>query len=91
MLLCDVVLYNRGIRFSSGGYVVITHFQFKPLFENKDMPGWHFSFYFKKQKFTGIYHPNGDIEWTSTQPPHESADDMKAQIHELMLFHVYDK
>ena len=70
---------------------MITHFQFKPLFENKDMPGWHFSIYFKKQKFTGIYHPNGDIEWTSSQPPHESVDDMKAQIHELMLFHVYDK
>ena len=70
---------------------MITHFQFKPLFENKDMPGWHFSFYFKKQKYTGIYHPNGDIEWTSNTPMEESVDALQAQIHELMLFHVYDK
>ncbi|MBT2685805.1 YheE family protein [Bacillus sp. ISL-37] len=70
---------------------MITHFQFKSLFENKDMPGWHFSFYFKKQKFTGIYHQNGDIEWTSEEPSDEHIHQLKEQIHELMLFHVYDK
>ena len=70
---------------------MITHFQFKSLFENKDMPGWHFSFYYKKQKYTGIYQANGDIEWTSNIPAEDSTDTLKAQIHELMLFHVYDK
>ena len=70
---------------------MITHFQFKPLFENKDMPGWHFSFYFKKLKYAGIYHQNGDIEWTSEHPSEEYIEQLKSQIHELMLFHIYDK
>lgn len=73
------------------GIEVITHFQFKTLFENKEMPGWHFSFYYKKQKFTGIYHQNGDIQWTSEQPLDTDLDQVKEQVHELMLFHVYDK
>jgi hypothetical protein len=77
--------------FSQGGIRLITHFQFKSLFENKDMPGWHFSFYFNKQKFTGIYHQNGDIEWTSEEPSNQHIHQLKEQIHELMLFHVYDK
>lgn len=55
------------------------------------MPGWHFSFYYKKQKFTGIYHQNGDIQWTADQPSDEHAEYLKEQIHELMLYHVYDK
>lgn len=70
---------------------MITHFQYKPLFENKDMPGWHVSFYYKKLHYTGIYHSNGSIEWTSSTPPADSESAIKAQIHELMLFHVYDK
>ncbi len=70
---------------------MITHFQFKSLFENNDMPGWHFSFYYKKQKYTGKYHQNGDIQWTSEKPSDEYVDQLKEQIHELMLFHVYDK
>ena len=70
---------------------MITHLQFKSLFDNNDMPGWLFSFYFKKQKFTGIYHQNGDIQWTSEQPSDENMNQLKEQIHELMLFHVYDK
>jgi hypothetical protein len=77
--------------FSQGDIGLITHFQFKSLFENKDMPGWHFSFYYKKQKYTGIYHQNGDMQWTSEKPSDEDVDQLKEQIHELMLFHVYDK
>lgn len=70
---------------------MITHFQYKPLFENKDMPGWHFSFYFQKMKYAGIYHQTGEIEWSSNMPSEEIAEELKSQIHELMLFHVYDK
>lgn len=55
------------------------------------MPGWHFSFYFQKLKYAGIYHQNGEIEWTSSMPSEEIAEALKTQIHELMLFHVYDK
>jgi hypothetical protein len=70
---------------------LITHFHYKPLFENKEMPGWHISFYYQKHKYAGIYHQNGSIEWTGIQPPNDMEESLKSQIHELMLFHVYDK
>jgi hypothetical protein len=54
------------------------------------MPGWRFSFYFNKEKHTGIYHANGTIEWTS---PIKTADKeaLIKQVHEIMAFHVYDQ
>lgn len=70
---------------------MINHFQFKPLFENSEVPGWHLSFYSQKQKYTAIYYQNGQIEWTSSIPEPESSEALKTQIHELMLYHVYDK
>ncbi|WP_066295085.1 YheE family protein [Bacillus sp. FJAT-29937] len=70
---------------------MLTHFQYKPLYENKQLPGWKFSFYFNKQKFNGIYHQNGKIEWTSNTPNGEDEIKLMEQIHELMLFHVYDQ
>lgn len=74
-----------------GGIIMISHFQFKSIYENQQLPGWTFSFYFQKQKFTGVYHPNGSIEWTSVVPQQENEANLKEQIHELMLFHVYEK
>jgi hypothetical protein len=74
-----------------GGERMIAHFQFKPMYQNQQLPGWTFSFYFKQQKFTGIYHPNGDIEWTSSFSENMDELSLKKQIHELMLYHVYDK
>ncbi|MFE8700186.1 YheE family protein [Cytobacillus sp. FJAT-54145] len=70
---------------------MLTHFQFKPLFENKQMPGWRISFYFRKQKYNGIYHPDGKIEWTSEAPPSHDVEAIIDNIHALMNFHVYDK
>lgn len=55
------------------------------------MPGWRISFYFKKKKLSGIYHPDGKIEWTSEPPLQEDEELLIKQIHELMLFHVYDQ
>ncbi|TKC18126.1 YheE family protein [Robertmurraya kyonggiensis] len=69
---------------------MITHFQYKPLYENKEMPGWHFSFYYQKQKYNGIYFSDGKIEWASDEVPNDEESIIK-QIHEIMLFHVYDK
>lgn len=69
---------------------LLTHFQFKPLFENKNIPGWNFSFYFKKQRFSGIYHQTGKIEWTVNTPEQDDIETLTTQIHELMLYHVYD-
>lgn len=69
---------------------MIMHFQFKPLFENKNIPGWNFSFYYKKKRYTGTYHQSGKIEWTSNTPEQEEIEELTSQIHELMLFHVYE-
>jgi hypothetical protein len=69
---------------------LLTHFQFKPLFENKNIPGWNFSFYYKKQRFSGIYHQTGKIEWNSNTPKQDDIETLTSQIHELMLFHVYE-
>ncbi|SDN12309.1 hypothetical protein SAMN05443253_108110 [Bacillus sp. OK048] len=70
--------------------MMLTHFQFKPLFENKNIPGWNFSFYYKKQRFSGTYHQTGKVEWTVNTPEQEDIETLTSQIHELMLFHVYE-
>lgn len=69
---------------------MIMHFQYKPLYENKNIPGWNISFYFEKQRFTGVYQKTGKIEWTSKPPEPEVLNQLTSQIHELMLFHVYE-
>ncbi|WP_102271937.1 YheE family protein [Cytobacillus massiliigabonensis] len=69
---------------------MLTHFQYKKLYANTEIPGWNISFYFHKQKFHGIYHQNGQIEWTSQPPREEDEIRLIEQIHELMLFHVYN-
>lgn len=69
---------------------LLMHFQFKPLFKNQNIPGWSFSFYYKKQRYTGIYNQTGKIEWTLVPPLQEEVDWLTSQVHELMLYHVYD-
>lgn len=68
---------------------MILHFQYKPLYHKK-LPGWKFSFYYKSKKIEGIYNQNGKIEWLLGRPDEQIEEDLKKQIHELMLFHVYD-
>lgn len=71
---------------------MIQHFQYKSLYKNEQLPGWIISFYFDKERFEGTYHSDGRIEWSS---PHKfknnNEERLKNQIHELMLYHVYDK
>jgi hypothetical protein len=74
-----------------GGTVMLTHFQYKSLYKNTDIPGWHISFFYKNQKYNGIYHQDGKIEWTDVTPSSGEIPQLEKQIHELMLFHVYDK
>ncbi len=69
---------------------MLTHFQFKSLYANSDIPGWSFSFYYNKLKYTGIYNQDGKIEWTLRTPEEDEAHRLMSRIHELMLFHVYD-
>ncbi|WP_019153386.1 DUF5342 family protein [Robertmurraya massiliosenegalensis] len=68
---------------------MITHFQFKSLYEHQEIPGWRFSFYFDKVKYLGTYLPDGTIEWT-TPPASENKEIITKQVHEIMTFHVYD-
>ncbi|OLS36445.1 YheE family protein [Bacillus sp. MRMR6] len=69
---------------------MLMHFQFKPLFENKNIPGWNFSFYHNKKRYTGLYHQSGKIEWTANTPEQKDIESLISQIHELMLYHVYE-
>ncbi|ULT58053.1 YheE family protein [Neobacillus drentensis] len=69
---------------------MILHFQYKPLFSNQHIPGWTISFYFKKKRYTGTYHQTGAIEWMNEAPEQEDLEVVTSQIHELMLYHVYD-
>ena len=69
---------------------MLIHFQYQSMYPSKQLPGWTFSFYFQKQLFTGNYHQNGNIEWTSVAPEQAEEARLKEQIHELMLLHVYE-
>ncbi|MGF2615219.1 hypothetical protein FZC84_09960 [Rossellomorea vietnamensis] len=69
---------------------MIQHFQFKSMYANKNLPGWTFSFYYKGTRYEGSYHKNGTIEWKGAQPPSVDDEMIQKQIHELMLFHVYE-
>jgi hypothetical protein len=73
-----------------GAIRLITHFQYKSLFKQANLPGWRISFYFRGTHYDGIYHKNGQIEWGTVTPPTEDVTDIHSQIHELMLFHVYE-
>lgn len=68
---------------------MISHFQYKSLYHKK-LPGWSFSFYYKKRKLEGVYNPDGRIDWLINKPDLDDEETIKKQIHELMLFHVYD-
>ncbi|WP_409304518.1 YheE family protein [Peribacillus sp. SCS-155] len=69
---------------------MITHFQWQPLYADKNLPGWRISFYYKKKLFQAIYHKNGNIEWIDFHPPKEDESELNSMIHELMLYHVYE-
>ncbi len=68
--------------------ILLQHFSFKSLYDNKQLPGWSVSFFYKQQRFAAEYEPDGTIKWIGETPSDEEA--VKKMIHELMLFHVYD-
>jgi len=71
-----------------GALHMIQHFSFKPLYENQQLPGWTISFFYKQNRYEGIYEKDGAIQWNNETPPNE--EQVKKMVHELMLFHVYD-
>ncbi|MGD6834085.1 DUF5342 family protein [Sutcliffiella halmapala] len=70
---------------------MISHFQIKSFYKNSQLPGWHLSFFFKGQSIKATYHKDGKIEFDESAPfsPEEIVQ-VEKQIHELMLFHVYE-
>lgn len=70
---------------------MISHFQLKPFYKNSSLPGWHLSFFFKGQRITATYHKDGQIDFDGTASfSTEEKEQVEKQIHELMLFHVYE-
>jgi len=69
---------------------MISHFQWKPLYNSSKIPGWSFSFFYQGTKYNGTYNKDGSIDWHGSHPKLKVIDDITKQIHELMLFHVYD-
>ncbi len=67
---------------------MLQHFQYKSMYENTQLPGWTFTFFFKNNRYAGEYLPDGQINWLNETPPEE--ENVKKMIHELMTFHVYD-
>lgn len=70
---------------------MLQHFQFKSLYADERLPGWTISFYFSGHKYEAVYHPDGEIEWHSQAPAKNDATKIQNQIHELMLYHVYNE
>lgn len=70
---------------------MLQHFQYKPLYKEKRIPGWSFSFYFSGKRMEGVYHKNGRIEWKLERPVSQYETALEKQVHDLMLFHVYDQ
>ncbi|WP_110928984.1 YheE family protein [Bacillus massiliglaciei] len=70
---------------------MLTHFQCKPLYKDQTLPGWAISFYYEKKRFKAIYHKNGEIEWLNGMPPESESQKVNSFIHELMVFHVYER
>jgi hypothetical protein len=71
-----------------GRMIMVSHFQWKPLF--KQLPGWKIRFYSKGVFYEAIYNKDGSLEWNGTKPPEQDYPVLEKEIHELMLFHVYD-
>ncbi|MBS4177523.1 YheE family protein [Lederbergia citrea] len=69
---------------------MLLHFQVQSLYEDKRLPGWRFSFYFNRCKYEGTYHPDGSIQWMSLAPKEQDQAILEKQIHDLMLYHIYD-
>ena len=40
---------------------MLQHFSYKPMFDNKQLPGWTFAFFFRNTRYTGEYLPDGTL------------------------------
>ncbi|WP_018924229.1 YheE family protein [Salsuginibacillus kocurii] len=69
---------------------MITHFQWKELKNNWINREWSFSFFYRGTFLKGKYYKDGTIEWVSDKPPETEQSTIESQVHDLMLYHVYE-
>ncbi|TLS38027.1 DUF5342 family protein [Pseudalkalibacillus caeni] len=70
---------------------MFSHFQIKKIGNSPVKPHWEFSFFYQGAFYKGLYSHKGEIEWYESSPAEEIAKKLESQIHEMMLFHVYEK
>ncbi|MFB4163721.1 DUF5342 family protein [Alteribacillus sp. JSM 102045] len=69
---------------------MITHFQWSERKNNWLRKEWKFSFFFKGNYFNGIYFKDGTIEWAGNTPPSNDLKNIEAQVHDLVLYHIFE-
>ncbi|WP_017728707.1 YheE family protein [Halalkalibacterium ligniniphilum] len=69
---------------------MISHFQWKERRNNLVRREWTFSFFHAGTYYTGIYFKDGSITWNQPDPATEQQPLFESQIHDLMLYHVYE-
>lgn len=71
---------------------MFSHFQFKEIAtKRRYRKAYEFSFFYQGDHYRGFYNPNGKIDWYEPTPPEDIVDKLQTQVHELMLFHVYEQ
>ncbi|HET7627351.1 MAG TPA: DUF5342 family protein [Bacillales bacterium] len=71
---------------------MIQHFTFKPVrTDGSFRRSYRISFYHEGTCFRAVYRYNGQIDWKDPKPEVSKRKTLESHIHELMLFHVYDK
>lgn len=69
---------------------MLSHFQYKQIGPKVRKPKWEISFFYRGTYYRSLYLHNGAFEWFEPSPPEEDKTLLQSQIHELMLFHVYE-
>ncbi|WP_085522034.1 DUF5342 family protein [Tuberibacillus sp. Marseille-P3662] len=70
---------------------MLTHFTYQPFFSSENRRReYQISFFYHGKPYRAIYHYNGEVDWQTATPPDSEIEPIMSQLHELMLFHVYD-
>ncbi|MGA9288356.1 MAG: DUF5342 family protein [Anaerobacillus sp.] len=70
---------------------MISHFQYKSVGSAVRKPKWEISFFYQGAYYRALYLHTGKFEWFDPSPSETDKEKLQSQIHELMLFHVYEK
>ncbi|MFD2625553.1 DUF5342 family protein [Salibacterium salarium] len=73
-----------------GESLLFTHFQWQERKNNLINKEWSFSFLLQGAYYQGIYYKDGTIIWSGKQPPEEHLSSIETQVHDLILFHVFE-